>query len=307
MHSQNIRRVTLGAFALMSVAACSGTGDSGSTQTAQATQARDSMLTQQNVILQAQKDSLILAARGLFDAMSAIDSATALAGVKGAKGSKVEGGVAYEVGVRQRTIAALQRLRSAEKRLNASIAKVKKLGNENSSLKAELATFQEAAVALQGQIAAQQQRLDLLTTQLNVATARGDSLDVKSKQLGSSLDSAGVESRKVYVVAGTKDYLLKNNVVTEAGGTRFPFIVRVGESLKPVNGNPPTTVFKQFDKLAERTIQLEPNKRYEVVSNQDLNAVDHSNAKGRVFTGPIKITDPDRFWQSSSYLILREL
>ena len=59
--------------------------------------------------------------------------------------------------------------------------------------------------------------------------------------------------------------------------------------------------------LAERMIQLDPNKRYEVVSTQDLTGADLSNAKGRIFQGSIHITDPQKFWNPSSYLILRVL
>src|SRR5690348_5385128 len=119
MKIHRAKRTLLSVVALLSVWACDTGGNKTHASGSSATAAppRDSALMQQNAVLQAQKDPLFLAARGLFEAISAIDSATAVAGVKAPKKGQTEPLEAYEVQVRKRTVAALQRLRSVQSRL----------------------------------------------------------------------------------------------------------------------------------------------------------------------------------------------
>ncbi|HXC25117.1 MAG TPA: hypothetical protein VNU46_04315, partial [Gemmatimonadaceae bacterium] len=205
------------------------------------------------------------------------------------------------------TVKALRRLKVVEARLKASVAKVQKMGGENAALKTELASFRDMAASLQTQVTTQQARVDTLMQQLAIAHVQQDSLTNRTRQLGTSLDSMVVERQKVFVVVGTKDDLRKKAIVEEVGGTRFPWIVKVGATLRPTNKQPDDSLFQSFDMLAQRTIQLDPTKRYEIVSTQDLRGADLSNAKGRIFQGSIRITDPQKFWNPSSYLILRRL
>src|SRR5580704_4014996 len=110
-----------------------------------------------------------------------------------------------------------------------------------------------------------------------------------------------VEHQKMFVAVATKDYLSKKAIVEEVGGTRFLWIVKVGATLRPTNRHLDDSLFRSFDMLAERMIPLDPNKRYEVVSTQDLTGADLNNAKRRIFQGSIHITDPQKLWNPSSY------
>ena len=291
---------------LLLLGACKGSepGTAGSsTGATQTPAARDSLLTSQNVVLQAQKDSLFGATRSLLAAIASIDSATSQAGIKRPK-DKGEPITPYEEQVRARTVEALQRLKTTQARLRSSLAKVTALGGQNSAMKAQLDTFRLTVDALQSQIATQTARGDSLVSALTVATARGDSLQGRANVLTTSLDSAVTASQKVWWIAGTKDYLMKHGIVSEVGGTRFPFIVKVGSTLRAANVHPDTTLFTSFDELQQRVVPLDAAHDYEVVSAQDLTGADRSNAKGRVFRGPIRITDPQKFWKASPYLIL---
>jgi hypothetical protein len=302
VRSRRIRYTLIGVMALSMGACVNGERE----RAAQMVVSHDSVLTKDNAELQRQKDSLLVSVRGLFDAMSAIDSAATMAGVKKepAKGEPIK---TYEEVVRTRTVKALKHLKIVEARLNASIAKVQKIGGENEQLKTELASFREMATSLQAQVGTQQARADTLMQQLALAQVRQDSLTNRTHQLGTSLDSVVTERQKVFVVVGNKDYLSKNSIVEEVGGTRFPWIVKVGATLRPTHKHVDDSLFRSFDMLAERMIQLDPGKSYEVVSTQDLTGADLSNAKGRIFHGSINITDPQKFWTPSSYLILRML
>lgn len=299
-------RVAVSATTLLLALAACNQGDNSGKTSAQLAQNSDSATMRKDSVLQAQRDSLMGAAKSLFEAMSSIDSANALAGYKPKKG-QTEPIQNYEVQVRDRTLKALARLRVAEARLKTSVSKVSELSGENAQLNAQLTQFRETADALQLQLSSQQARADSLMTQLAAANTRNDSLTSSNKVLATTVDSFGVASRKAFVVTGSKDYLLKHSLVNEVGGSRFPFIVRVGGTLRPASAHLDSTLFKPLDRTSDLVINLDANKRYEVVSAQDLDGADRSNAQGRVFQGSIRITDPKRFWTPSPYLILREL
>ena len=286
------------------LAACKGkeAGNPASTPAVQIVQPNDSSLTVQNAQLQAQKDSLFGATRSLLAAMASIDSATSRAGIKAKdKGEPI---TSYEEGVRARTVLALQRLRATRARLNAISDRVSALGGENSALKAQVEEFKSTVSALQTQLASSQVRADSLVRKLYAANVRGDSLQYRTQQLGYTIDSAAYENRRVFVISGTADYLLKHGVVQEVGGSRFPFIVKIGQTIRPSNAHPDSSLFRAFDMSALTTVPVDTTKSYEIISAQDLSGADRSNAKGRVFHGAIHITDPKVFWRPSPYLIL---
>lgn len=287
---------TLVGLATLCIAACTNADQE---RAAQVAIQHDSSLTKDSTDLQRQKDSLLVSVKGLVEAMNAIDSAATAAGVK-KEPNTGEPIKPYEAVVRARTVKALHRLRTVEARLRENVAKIKRIGNENAQLK-------DMATSLQAQMATQQARVDTLIQQLAQAQVREDSLTRRSTQLSTSLDSMVVERQRVFVVAGSKDDLRKKGVVEEVGGTRFPWIVKVGSTLRPTNNPLPDSIFQTFDMMAQRTIDLDPKKRYEVVSTQDLAGADLSNAKGRIFRGSIRVTDPQKFWGPSPYLILRVL
>ncbi len=256
----------------------------------------------QLVELQAQKDSLFGATRSLLAAMASIDSATSLAGMKAKqKGEPIK---SYENDVRDRTVAALKSLRTTRARLNTISERVKTLGGENSQLQSQVDEFTRTVAALQTQLGMSQSRADSLVRQLYAANIRIDSLAYKTQQLGYTIDSTAYESHRVFVISGTADYLVKHGIVNKVGGTRFPFIVKIGETIRPANTHPDTTLFRAFDMTALSTVPVDTTKTYEVISAQDLSGADRSDAKGRVFKGPIHITDPKTFWRPSPYLIL---
>jgi len=239
--------------------------------------------------------------------MNSIDSANALAGYKPSKDHQTEPLQRDEVVIRDRTLKALARLRVVEARLKTSVAKVQRLSNKNGELNTQLAQFRETAGALQLQLNTQQARVDTLMQQLAIANTRNDSLTGSNHQLASTVDSFSTAARRGFVVTGSKSYLLQHSLVNEVGGSRFPFIVKVGSALRPASAHLDTTLFQRVDREADRVIALDPAKRYEVVSAQDLDGVDRSNAQGRVFRGSIRIVDPQQFWKPSAFLILREL
>jgi hypothetical protein len=288
---------------LATLAACDSS--SRPQQVAQTAAAQDTALQAKNEALQHEKDSLMTDVKSLFEAMNSIDSANALAGYKPGK-QKGEIIQRDEILIRDRTLKALARLRTVESRLKASVARAEKLSGDNSSLNTQLAEYRQMVSTLQLQLTTQQQRADTLYKMVLAANSRIDSLGKSNYTLAVSVDSFQRVVRKGFVAVGTKNYLIEHNLASEVGGSRFPFIVKRGASLRPSSAHIDTTLFLPMDREAT-VLPLKPNTEYEVVSSQDLEATDKSNAKGRIFRGSIRITDPKRFWTPSSFLILREL
>lgn len=303
------RWMATAALLLAPLAACDKGGTTGGTGTTTgATSApapQDTALVHQNAVLQAQKDSLFGATRSLLAAMASIDSAVTLAGEKPRhKGEPIT--TSYESDVRQRTLAALEKLRGARSRLRTVSAAVAGLKSGNSAMKAQIDTLQSTIASMQTQLTTQQTRADSLVRELGMAKARGDSLEYRTKQLGYTIDSMTYQHQHVWFVAATKDQLIKRGVAEQAGGSRFPLIVRVGATIRPAP-RPDTTQMHAIDMMQTQVIPVDTTRSYEVISGQDLTATDRSNAKGRVYHGPIRITDPERFWRGSPYLILQIL
>jgi hypothetical protein len=298
------RSVLIASFVIGALAACDSSNHP--QQTAEMTPANQDTVQMNNATaLQQEKDSLMKNMQSLVEAMNSIDSANALAGYKPGKkqGEPIQ---RDEVLIRDRTLKALARLRVVEARLKASAARTKKLSSENGELNTQAAELHQMVSSLQLQLATQQQRADTLYKMVLAANSRIDSLGKSNYALAVSVDSFTRVARKGFVAMGTKDYLIQHHLVSEVGGTRFPFIVKRGTTLRPASGQIDTTLFLPMDRNATE-LPLKPNTEYEIVSAQDLSATDQSNAKGRIFRGSIHITDPKRFWTPSPFLILREL
>jgi len=299
----NGRSIVAASLVVAAVAACDSSNHP--KEVAQTATTQDTTLLTKNEALQHEKDSLMSDVKSLFDAMNSIDSANALAGYKPGK-KKGETIPRDEIMIRDRTLKALARLRVVEARLKSSAARAEKLSGDNAALNTQVAEFRQMVSSLQAQLATQQQRADTLYKMVLAANTRIDSLGKSNYKLAISVDSFQRVARKGFVAVGTKDYLIQHHLVSEVGGSRFPFIVKRGTSLRPASAHVDTTLFLPMDREAT-VLPLKPNTEYEVVSSQDLEATDQTNAKGRIFRGSIHITDPKRFWTPSSFLILREI
>ena len=132
----------------------------------------------------------------------------------------------------------MKSLRTTRARLNTISERVKTLGGENSQLQSQVDEFTRTVAALQTQLGMSQSRADSLVRQLYAANIRIDSLAYKTQQLGYTIDSTAYESHRVFVISGTADYLVKHGIVNKVGGTRFPFIVKIGETIRPAKTRP---------------------------------------------------------------------
>jgi hypothetical protein len=138
-------------------------------------------------------------------------------------------------------------------------------------------------------------------------TSRVEALEGELNQARHAYQSLDAEAHRVYWVAGTRDELLQRGVVREEGGARVLFLLwRRGETLVPARDLDPAQ-FDAVDLRETRELALpRPDARYRVVSRHDGDLLEGTRVNGALTGASIRITDPERFWQASPFLILVE-
>jgi polyhydroxyalkanoate synthesis regulator phasin len=200
-----------------------------------------------------------------------------------------------------------------------------------------IAILQEELQAGQNRMAAAQERIDALTSQVSrlrdslnaVITDRDEALAMQRDSISAliaSLDSMKVDAGElsnvrsdlelalaeletkyytVYYVIGTRDELVERGVVEEEGGANVLLVLwRAGETLVPARNLEPGH-FRAVDLRQATVIDLPEPGTYRIVSRQDTAYLDpNPNEDGRFEGERLRITDPERFWKPSPYLIL---
>lgn len=165
-------------------------------------------------------------------------------------------------------VASLQKkLASSESRVSELRKQVESLQAENGELRENLASSQE---------------------QVRTVTNANDSLTNENVRQNDQLKKNEVDMNKVYYALGTKNELKNNQIL--------------GKGNKVLQGNYNQNYFTQADKRSLKYIDCK-NKKAEVLSNQPADSyrfeVDANKNKTLV------ITNPDRFWNASRYLVIK--
>jgi hypothetical protein len=194
-------------------------------------------------------------------------------------------------------------------RLNASESRLRRMRRDStahaaldSAQVAQLRDYERSITDLRAsvehqrqEIATLQQRVDSVV-RVNVAlAAHNDSITARNLAMAAHEDS-------VFVAIGTEKELTSLGIVRREGGTLLLF--GRGKTLVP-GRTFDVSAFHSISKSRDLAIMLpKPDKAYRVVSRQNLAFTDLVDAKSAVVRGSLKITDPEKFWTPSPYLIL---
>lgn len=201
------------------------------------------------------------------------------------------------------------RLNATESRLAASRARVQELASANSALAAQLVAYDSTISAFKTLITSQRVEIASLTEQLSTlqrenVRLRQEKVELADEKtaLTADKDALTVEKNRVYYVAGSADELLKAGIVEKAGG-----FLGFGRTMVPTR-EAPTTGFTALDRTTALEIAFpRGDKLYRIVSRQDVSALSTAPSKdGRFGGGAIRISDPEKFWAASKFLILVE-
>jgi chromosome segregation ATPase len=200
------------------------------------------------------------------------------------------------------------RLNEAESRLGASRNRVKELTANNAALNTQLASYDSTIAAFKTIIDNQKTEIVSLNAQLAAlqtenAALRQDKaqLTTEKTQLTEEKSSLTGERNTVYYVIGTKDELLKRKIIDQAGGT-----LGLGKTQVPSRDLNPSD-FTAIDKTKVSEIAFpKADKTYRVITRQDVSALETAPDKSGRIKGGLKITNVDKFWAASKFLIILE-
>lgn len=191
-------------------------------------------------------------------------------------------------------------------RLRQSEARVRKMRSDSVAHAAldqqQLREYEASIASLRASVQQQQMEIALLTQ-------RVDSLGRENVVLAAARDSVtrvanalAAEEDSVFVAIGTERELAQLGVVRREGGTLLMF--GRGKTLVP-GRSPDPSAWQVLSRSKDLSIMLpKPNTDYRVVSRQSLTYADLPRPQDVIVRGELRITDPEKFWAPSKYLIL---
>lgn len=196
------------------------------------------------------------------------------------------------------------RLDSVQNRLAATRSRVAALTKEDSALVAKVAEYEKSVAELQA--SAEKERAEFQTvinqktTEIAQLASRIDTLTTVRTALVDTVSQLTNEKNTAYYVVGTKEELIKKGILVAEGGKRF--FVLGGRNVVPARELDPSA-FTKVDRLAARQIQL-PEGEYKILSRQNVSFAKPQAEKDGKIAGGLTIEQPERFWETSRFLII---
>lgn len=290
----NTRHLSLVILAVSALAAC---GDSKEHKRA------DSLATakaaeQQRLTIQlaAQKDSLTRVVLQADDFIQHIDSSVSRVIGKPKKGKKATlDPLAQQIQNRKEVMARVDALVA---RARATAAELKKAQEDNKVLSAQLANDEAMINDLNATIQHQTATIAALST-------RVDSLNGVTRELGATIASLEAQHNKAFYVIGKEDELLERGIIVHEGGANLIF-AHPGRTIQ-MSRTADASAFTPVDQRGSKVIQMpDSTRRWKVVSRQSLDYASVDERDNDTFRGNLKITEPNKFWGPSRFLIVVE-
>lgn len=289
-------------IALVTLAACGESKEHAAADSAMANAASEQLALA--TTLASQKDSLMQVVLDADAFISQVDSQ--MSRVKDLprrqRKQEAEGVLQEQLEARQdmlfRVDALVERAQSTARQLAESQRRVSSLRRDNSALTDSLGR-NERMIAQLGETI-QRQATQIADLQASVLQLTADTTRL-SDELRVSLAS----NARVYYIVGREDELLRRGIIVKEGGMNL-LVGRVGKTLQAARNLDPDA-FTAIDARQVSTIPVPDTARtYRVISRQSLDAAEVRDRKNTEFKGPIRITNPNRFWAPSRYLIVVE-
>jgi hypothetical protein len=196
-------------------------------------------------------------------------------------------------------------------RLNASEARLRQIRNDSAThaaadaaTMAQLKEHEQSIAELRTTVEQQRAEITMLEQKVDsvvraniVLVSQRDSVIIVANTWAARDDS-------VFVVIGNEKELTQKGLVRREGGTLLMF--GRGKTMVPGRTLDPAQ-FTVLSKSRDRQIMLpRADKEYRIISRQALEFTDLTKPRDAVVKGTLTITDSERFWAPSKYLILVE-
>ena len=254
--------------------------------------------------LSAQKDSLMTVVLDADQFIAQVDSSISrVKNLPSRDRSKVqaEGVLQDQLQARQDMLFKVDALVKRAQQTAAQLAESKRreagLRKENAELRDSLSRDQQMIAQLAGTIDRQVTQISELQTSVAQLTEANTKLN---EELRVSLAS----NARVYYVIGRESDLEKQGIIVKEGGMRM-LVGRIGERAQPARKLDPA-LFTAIDaRDVSRIAMPDSTKKYRIVSRHSLDDAEVRERDKQSFRGgELRITDANRFWSPSRYLIL---
>jgi len=317
-----MRRITALALSIALLSACDrGTSIPGSPSDtglalARSSRAKDSLIILKDSLLAERQRQLSLQSQIIGDATS---SARLVAEIERdlsrVRSLRVQGDTTQIESAIASTSAQLatvqKKVTALINRLNASEARLRQIRSDSASHAAadagtiaQLREHERAIRELRATVEQQRAEITMLEQKVDsvvraniVLVSQRDSVIIVANTMAAREDS-------VFVVIGSERELSQKGLVRREGGTLLMF--GRGKTLVPGRTLDPTH-FTVLSKARDRQIMLPRSDiDYRIVSRQALEFTDLAKPRDAIVRGTLTITDSERFWAPSKYLILVE-
>ncbi|MDP4208731.1 MAG: hypothetical protein Q8928_07965 [Bacteroidota bacterium] len=192
--------------------------------------------------------------------------------------------------------------------MNKNKSEIARLNKQLKQSKVKIAEFEKMVAQLNTQIAEKDTEIaalkqDLAKLNFSVASLNAtvdtlkterSSLKAEKAQLQTTVEEKTVSLNTAYYVVGTKKQLTLDNIITKAGG--------LFSSTQKVKQNFDNSKFTKVDIRQLSEIPLN-SKKIQIVSTHPADSYElQTNAKG--VTEKLKITNQEKFWSASKYLVI---
>jgi flagellar biosynthesis chaperone FliJ len=248
------------------------------------------------VQLAAQKDSLTRVVLQADDFIQHIDSSVSRVIGKPKKGKKATlDPLAQQIENRK---AVMQRVDALVARARATAAELKKSQEDNKVLSAQLANDEAMINDLNATIQHQTATITALST-------RVDSLNGVTREMGATIASLEAQHNKAFYVIGNEDELLKKGIIVHEGGANL-LIAHPGRTIQ-MSRTADASAFTAVDQRSSNVISMpDTTRRWKIVSRQSLDYATVDERDNDTFRGNLKISNPNKFWGPSRFLIVVE-
>lgn len=214
--------------------------------------------------------------------------------------------------VTERVRELVARLDSSEARIASLRARASTLAKRDDQLTQQVALYEKTIADLRD--AAERQRAEMqaiideqgtrivaLNSKIDTVSRDNVRLAGERSALSDTVSQLTTEKNTVYYVVGTRDELVRKGVLV-AEGTRPVLGLFGSRPVAPARTLDPAA-FTRIDRLRDRAIQL-PEGEYSIVSRQDLAFATPGERRDNRISKSLQIDRPDKFWETSKFLVL---
>jgi hypothetical protein len=220
--------------------------------------------------------------------------------------------------IKEERAAVVERIKELVARLDSSEARVASLrrrattlSRHDSTLVAQVAEYEKTIADLRQtvnqqkadydqMIATQKLQIAVLTSKVDTVVQENVRLAGEKTALTDTVHELTTEKNTAYYVIGTKAELVKAGILVEEGHKRL--LLLGGRPTSPARELDPAK-FTKIDRMRDRVIDF-PAGEYTIFSRQNPAYASPLATKDGKMAGGLRIDQPEKFWETSRFLII---